>query len=143
MLGLDTLYWNEAPDDRLAALSAREVRVLLAQDRGLLKRGDVTYGYLVRQHLPERQLLEVVRRFGLERATAPFTRCMRCNGMLQPVAKADILDQLEPLTREHYDEFWRCESCEQIYWRGSHYEHMLDLIERTVGEAGSSSRNTR
>src|SRR5919202_6492437 len=85
MLGLDTLYERDAADDALAELSAREGRVLLTRDRGLLKRSLVVHGYYPRSDDPERQLAEVVARFDLGRAAAPFTRCMQCNGELEAV----------------------------------------------------------
>jgi uncharacterized protein with PIN domain len=46
------------------------------------------------------------------------------------VAKAAILDQLQPKTRRYYDEFWRCQACGQIYWRGSHVQRMQEVIDR-------------
>jgi uncharacterized protein with PIN domain len=54
----------------------------------------------------------------------PLRRCPRCNGLLEPVAKSVVLEELEPLTRLYYEEFKRCTVCGQIYWRGSHYERM-------------------
>src|SRR5262245_26599239 len=48
MLGFDTAYQRDAADDALAEASAREGRVLLTRDRGLLKRSLVVYGYFPR-----------------------------------------------------------------------------------------------
>jgi uncharacterized protein with PIN domain len=115
MLGFDTLY----PDER---------RILLTRDQGLVKRGVVTHGYCVRDTHPERQLLEVVRRFDLFRALEPFKRCMKCNGLLEPVPKEEILERLPPGTRHHYDVFHMCLDCQQIYWPGSHHQRMQRLI---------------
>ncbi|MCG8364490.1 MAG: Mut7-C RNAse domain-containing protein [Pseudanabaenales cyanobacterium] len=56
-------------------------------------------------------------------------RCLRCNGLLQPVAKAAICDRLEPLTKQYYDEFRICQDCDQIYWKGFHYARMQRLID--------------
>ncbi len=55
MLGFDTLYRNDAPDDELAEISGSENRILLTFDRQLLKRKNVKYGYLVRSRVPEYQ----------------------------------------------------------------------------------------
>jgi hypothetical protein len=55
---------------------------------------------------------------------------MRCNGTLQPVSKEAVLDRLEPLTRLYYDEFRICGDCGQVYWKGSHYEHMQRFIDQ-------------
>jgi uncharacterized protein with PIN domain len=99
-----------------------------------VKRGIVTHGYCVRDTDPERQLLEVVRRFDLYRSLEPFKRCMKCNGVLERVPKEDILERLPPKTAQYYDEFHECEGCGQLYWRGSHYERMQGLIDEILAQ---------
>lgn len=132
VMGLDTLYRNGYADDELARISSETQRILLTRDPGLLKRRIVTYGYWVRETEPEHQLHEILTRFDLLAAVSPFRRCLRCNGLLEPVDKRKILDRLLPETREHYDEFWICPSCDQVYWRGSHYRRMEQLVRRTL-----------
>lgn len=107
-------------------------RILLTQDRGLLKRSIVTHGYIVRSHAPEQQVREVLDRYHLHGAIAPFERCPRCNGKLIAVDKAEIGDRILPLTRLHYDEFSRCQSCDQIYWKGAHCDRIQQLIDRVT-----------
>jgi uncharacterized protein with PIN domain len=135
MLGLDTLYRNDYRDEELAQLSKDEQRILLTQDRGLLKRSMVTHGYLVREADPKRQVIAVVRRFDLAGSIVPFRRCMRCNGLLDPVPKEAIEGRLQSKTRQHYDEFAICRGCGRIYWKGSHHEDMHRRIERLIQRA--------
>lgn len=135
MLGFDTRYANFCDDDVLARISAEEARILLTRDVGLLKRGVVIYGYFVRATHPEAQLTEVARRYALLGAIQPFARCMRCNGALTTVTKAEVADQLPANVRDDYDEFRRCAACGQVYWRGTHYQRMQSLIARLRGEA--------
>lgn len=129
MLGFDTLYRNDYADEELARISSSEGRILLTRDRGLLKRSVVTHGYCLRTTNPRQQLIEVLRRFDLFDSIKPFQRCLHCNGLLQPVDKAAIIDRLLPQTRQHYDEFRRCQACDRIYWPGSHYRRMQQFIE--------------
>lgn len=133
MLGFDTLFRNDYTDVELAHISSGESRILLTRDRGLLKRSIVTHGYCLRTTDPRRQLTEVLHRFDLFGAIKPFQRCLRCNGLLEPVDKAAIVDRLAPQTRQHYDEFHRCQVCEHIYWPGSHYARMERFIDTVVG----------
>jgi uncharacterized protein with PIN domain len=133
MLGFDTLYRNDYPDDELARIASQEQRILLTRDRGLLKRGIIVYGYYVRETDPRRQMVEILRRYQLDGVIAPFRRCIRCNGPLRAVQKADIADRLAPKTREFYQEFSMCAACDQIYWKGSHYERMRQFIEGLLG----------
>ncbi len=128
MLGFDCLYHNDYDDGELAETSQSEERILLSRDRRLLMRKSVTYGYCLRSLDSLEQLTEVIQRFDLTSRIAPFHRCLRCNHLLEPVAKEAILDRLEPLTKLYFDEFQICPACQQIYWKGSHYEKMQKLI---------------
>ncbi|KJH71388.1 Mut7-C RNAse domain-containing protein [Aliterella atlantica] len=132
MLGFDTLYRNDYHDDLLADISSREGRILLTRDRGLLMRSIVTYGYYVRHTNPHKQLTEVFQRFALKEGVAPLQRCLRCNGLLVPVAKESIIDQLPPQVREQVDKFYHCQQCQQVYWQGTHYERMQEFIKSVV-----------
>jgi uncharacterized protein with PIN domain len=129
MLGFDCLYRNNYEDEELAETSRSEERILLSRDRRLLMRKSVTYGYCLRSLDSLEQLTEVIRRFDLASRIAPFHRCLRCNHLLEPVAKEAIIDGLEPLTKLYFDEFQICPACQQIYWKGSHYEKMQKLVE--------------
>jgi uncharacterized protein with PIN domain len=128
MMGFDTLYRNDYDDDELALVSSRENRVLLTRDVGCLKRSIVTYGYFVRETNPKLQVSEVVKRFDLLDLAAPFKHCTKCNGLLEPVTKEEVLDRVPAESAKHYDEFHRCQSCDQIYWKGSHYAQIQELI---------------
>lgn len=132
MMGYDTLYRNDYPDDELAAVSNAENRILLTRDTGLLKRSPVIYGYFVRNTSPRLRLIEISQRYNLVDEMQPFHYCMKCNGLLEPVAKNSIQNQLQAGIAEHYEVFHRCADCEQIYWQGSHYERMQRLIDDVV-----------
>lgn len=133
MAGFDTFYRNEISDPELIEAAVRERRILLSKDKDLLKRKEVIFGYLVREIQPERQLAEIVQLFGLKGQFKPLSRCLRCNGLLQPVGKEEIIAQLEPLTQKYYDSFRQCPGCGRIYWPGSHRDKML-LVLRGYGE---------
>jgi uncharacterized protein with PIN domain len=139
MVGFDTLYRNDYDDRELARTSAEQHRILLTRDRGLLMRSSVTHGYCVRETSPRRQLVEVVRRFDLSRCLQPFTRCMACNGALRAVPKGAVADRMPPLSRANYDDVWECELCRRIFWKGSHYRRMQQLVA-SLGEASNVHR---
>lgn len=131
MIGIDTLYYPNASDTRLAEVTAASGRVLLTKDKELLKRKRIEFGRLVREIQPERQLIEVVALFGLLGEVRPFSRCLGCNeGVLEPVEKELVRDRLEPLTIKYYDQFHTCNRCGKIFWAGSHRERMQGLLAR-------------
>lgn len=138
LLGFDALYRNDYHDDVLAQISVAERRILLTRDRGLLERKAITHGYCVLATNPERQLMEVVERFDLSGAATPFTRCLRCNRLLEPAVKETVQERLPPKTREAYDQFHVCPACQRLYWKGSQYERMKAFVNRILHSGKTS-----
>jgi uncharacterized protein len=134
LLGLDAAYCSQADDAWLAERAVRERRVLLSRDRGLLSRAQVVHGMLPRSDDPDVQTLEVLERY--RPTLAPATRCPRCNGVLEPVDRAAVWDQLPPRTRAAIDRYARCTSCGHLYWPGSHHEALRPLVARAREVAG-------
>jgi len=124
LVGFDVAYDCHAQDQELLQVMIRENRALLTRDRRLLMHSIVRHGYCPRSQHADAQTIEVVRRFGLFDSIAPFTRCLRCNALLEKVAKGDVIEKLEPLTKIYYEQFRRCSCCGQIYWAGSHYSKL-------------------
>ena len=129
LLGFDLAYDRNADDRQLLEVMTRENRALLTRDRRLLMHAIVQHGYCLRSQNPDKQTIEIVRRFDLLELIAPFTRCLRCNALLEETAKAEIIDKLEPLTKIYYNQFRRCPGCQQIYWSGSHFPKLQKRIE--------------
>lgn len=122
LAGFSTWWSRDADDAALAARAADEGRILLSRDRGLLKRRVVVHGQCPRSQDPDVQLEEVAARWDLAGRGAPFTRCAVCDGVLDDVAKAEVLDELPPRTRTDHHRFARCRDCGRIVWPGSHVD---------------------
>ncbi|PYL58550.1 MAG: hypothetical protein DMF30_02445 [Verrucomicrobia bacterium] len=129
LLGFDIVYDPAAEDRQLLGAMKSEERALLTRDRRLLMHAIVQHGYYLRSQNPLEQTIEVLRRFDLSSAFAPFTRCLHCNALLEQVEKSEVIEQLEPLTKIYYEQFRRCTGCGQIYWPGSHFDKLLARIE--------------
>lgn len=134
LLGFDALYQNDFQDEELAQIASSEERVLLTRDVRLLMRKHIVHGYWLRSKEPKEQIKEVLRRFRLKSIVTPWHRCLRCNGRLRKIAKHEIENRLEPLTKKYYHEFHICQDCNQIYWKGSHYLSLRHFIEEIAGE---------
>jgi len=132
LLGFDTEFPGDVPDEELARISAEEGRILLTRDRMLLKRNEVTHGCFLHSQNPEEQAGEILDRLDLRKCVKPFSRCLNCGGCLEPVDKGVVLHRLEPLTRKYYKEFSMCSICSRIYWKGSHYDAFIKLLERLL-----------
>lgn len=136
MLGFDTRYPSDRGDDALVRIANEEGRILLSRDRALLARAPLHRAYGVQATNPRRQLAEVVARFDLADTARPLTRCLRCNAPVAPVAKDAVAGQLSPTTRELYRDFWRCQGCGRVYWKGPHYRRMRRFIDAVLAGPG-------
>ncbi len=131
MVGFDTLYSSEDWGDKyIADTGGKENRIVLSRDIGLLKRSSVTYGYFVRNKDSYQQFTEITNRYSLKNNFAPFTRCIRCNSKIESVEKDEITNLLESGTKQEHNEFWQCTGCQQIYWKGTHYKRMVEMLEK-------------
>ncbi|MER7499666.1 Mut7-C RNAse domain-containing protein [Nonomuraea pusilla] len=128
LLGIDTAYHNDMDDPSLVVQANEERRVLLTQDRGLLRRRALWLGAYVRGSRPADQLRDLLDRFAPP--LRPWTRCTACNGELVPVGKDDVEPLLEAGTKRTYDAYGRCGACGQVYWRGAHAGHLEHIIEQ-------------
>ncbi|WP_328671743.1 Mut7-C ubiquitin/RNAse domain-containing protein [Streptomyces sp. NBC_00322] len=138
LLGLDAAYENEdIGDPALAALSAKEQRVLLSRDRGLLRRREIWAGAYIYSDRPDDQLRDVLERFAPR--LAPWTRCTACNGRLTDADKDSVQDQLQQGTQRTYDVFAQCTACERVYWRGAHHARLEAIVEEALREFGDAA----
>ncbi len=128
LCGFDTAYAGDRgieDDDPIAAIAERESRRLCTRDVELANRVPSSI-LLTERELPAQ--LEELRAAGvvLEVSERP-KYCGRCNGELLAVAVDEETPEYAPNPNEI--DCWRCRSCEQIFWKGSHYERMADTIE--------------
>jgi uncharacterized protein with PIN domain len=136
LLGIDVAYDPAAEDRHLVKVSSNENRALLTRDRRLLMYAAVQHGYYLRSQNPLEQTIEVLRRFDLDSILSPFSRCLRCNALLEPTQKENVIGQLEPLTKIYYEAFQRCTGCGQVYWSGSHFAKLQKRLEQIRANFG-------
>ncbi|MGZ5159358.1 MAG: Mut7-C RNAse domain-containing protein [Burkholderiales bacterium] len=128
MLGFDATYDNTLHDPVIVERGAAERRVVLTRDRELLKRRDVLRGCYVHALKPEDQLREVAHRYGIAARMQPFTLCLHCNLPLEPAKPEAVLEQVPERIRLQYHQFRHCAGCERIYWEGSHWDRMRNVL---------------
>lgn len=128
LAGIDTEMAKQQQAHEIVLAANVSQRILLSRNRNLLKIGQVTYGQLIRSPHHSEQMLEVMRRFSLRGAAKPLSRCLACNRLLESVDKHLIQHQLEPLTQRYYHQFSRCGNCGRVYWQGTHYAKLQELL---------------
>ena len=140
LLGFDVDYNNRRDDEELANISHDANRILLTRDRQLLKRKNVSKGFIIRDTNPEEQILEIIRRLDLQPLFKPFSRCIECNGIIEKVSPLKgtfcvIKNRIPQGVLSWCNEFYLCRACAKIYWKGSHYDRLKTAVLRITDSA--------
>jgi uncharacterized protein len=122
ILGYDAEWNLQLRTHELIVKANRESRVFLTRNLQLADRYPPANQLMVLgQEDPAEQLRAVVAEFELDSRFALFSKCIRCNVMLENVPdKEDIRSRVHPNVFEQHDEFTRCPHCGTVFWHGSH-----------------------
>lgn len=128
MCGYDAAYALDRDveaDAELVRLAETENRTLLTRDRELAARAD---GVVLTARGVEGQLRELHEAgFELALAAEP-AHCGRCNGAVARVAPDDAVPEYARDPGE--TAVWRCRSCGQYFWKGSHWARVAETLAR-------------
>ena len=134
ILGHDVEYTGSMDDKELVQKTKKENRVLLTRDLELYKQAIAkgAEAFLVESPDQTANLSSLAKRFRFPlEVDVRASRCPKCNGKIKLVPKSSIADEIPLTTSSNYNEFWRCQICSQIYWRGAHWKR----IDKTLDEA--------
>ncbi len=133
ILGHDVVYSTELDDDYLITVSRNEKRALLTRDLELYKRATAEGidAFYVDGKTGEEKLARLAKRFGFNLdVDMTRSRCPKCNINVRPTSKEKIIEKVEKNTLDHYDEFWKCPKCGQVYWQGAHWSRINETLEK-------------
>lgn len=134
ILGFDALFFSKIKDDELLAIAAKEGRVLLTKDTGLIQQAkNVKTLFLESEEWPK-QVRQVLERFDLWQNVNPHTRCIDCNMALKDLSRENARNLVSSFVFEHADDFALCPGCGKVFWRGSHFKDMEAQIEQILKE---------
>jgi uncharacterized protein with PIN domain len=125
--GYDVEYDRTAGDDLLHQKSKRRNTVLLTRDRELAARCKSGRVYFVEKTGAENQLAEIRGRFPVPPGAR--SRCLVCNLKIRPIARRKVEHLVPPFVYEQHSRFYRCSGCKRVYWKGTHFRHMLKALE--------------
>ncbi len=132
IMGFDAIFAGDLDDDEIAEIAINEGRILLTRDTSFLRRKSVFSGelkvvYIIHDDVRE-QLRQVVRALDLLPQSRPFSLCICCNEELLPCAKEEVRELVPPYVYSTQENFMRCPRCGRIYWRGTHWHRMKEVI---------------
>lgn len=130
--GFEAHWQPHIEDAELLRLAKQPETVVLTTDsflleRRVVRRGEVRVFWLPPVLRASEQLVAVLRHFGLRPAEP---RCMRCGGELVRVEKAAVAERIPPRTARWLDEYFVCQRCGQLFWRGTHWQRIQAQIDR-------------
>jgi len=129
MLGYDTLFYRGAADRNFLRKAQQENRVVLTRKRDLAKREFEGVLLVVENDHVERQVEEVLENLDLKPVSDRyFSLCLRCNVLLEEVAKEDVVNRVPPYVYENNSRFMTCSRCGAVYWPGTHIENARKWI---------------
>ncbi len=136
-LGHDTFYREGIEDGELVEIARCEGRILISSDAKLFERRPVASGAVRSVMLPRglrllEQVEHVVRVLGLPMLDA---RCSTCNGRLVRATRDEVAADVPARSLVWAREFYRCESCGQVFWDGTHWERIRAVRMRFDGFA--------
>lgn len=129
--GFDTFYANSEMDDsELIKTSKNENRVLITRDKNLLQvaRKEKLKAIEINTTDINEQIKKVLNQRKVDKSKV-LSRCILCNTTIEEIKK-DIVEKNVPkrvfLSNER---FWFCPKCKKFYWKGTHYENMIEKIK--------------
>jgi hypothetical protein len=125
VLGYDTVYWR-GDDAGLVRLAVAERRLVLTRDTRLPPRLPPGQTLFIESDHYDEQIRQVIDRLGWPTRTGH--RCLRCNLLLEAADKAELRGQVPEFVWLRHDKFVRCPGCLRIYWEGTHFQRMTEVV---------------
>ncbi|MCV0401089.1 MAG: Mut7-C RNAse domain-containing protein [Nitrosopumilus sp.] len=134
LLGFDTEYYSDIDDLKLISKAKNEQRTIISKDQELIaraKKQDIVSVHVTKEDEIE-QFLEILEHIPLELDTisGDTARCTKCNSPTLQIDKSKISGKIPQKVLEFNDKFWKCESCNQIYWEGTHIKKLQEFLEK-------------
>ena len=137
ILGYEVRYDASAKDNDLLTIAGEENMLLLTRDEELYQRAlaKKIASALVVGETEEERLAQMANSFGVRLDTnMAETRCPECGASLIEKSKSDIANEVPEESLKTYDQFWKCsnQSCEKVYWVGSHWKQIRQTLEEAT-----------
>lgn len=130
LIGYDTIISTSNKIDFLHRICSLQSRILLTRMKHSMYLFKSNYVYIDSDKHQD-QLKQVIKALNLKDFIL-FRRCLICNRILSNITKEKIEHLLPDKANMRFQQFTYCKKCGRIYWKGTHYETMLDFLHTTV-----------
>lgn len=138
--GFDASWKADISDWELISTARDESRMVLTSDSGIMHRGVVRDGEVPALFLPHGLGIREQLAFVLQELHLPLreSRCMVCGGVLIAIAKDEVRERVPRRSFAWVDQFWECERCRHVFWKGTHWTRIVDQLQRAFKSAQPS-----
>ena len=128
ILGYDTKYVKNVSDEKIIEIAEKEGRIVLTRDKLLARKSK---GIYINERDVEEQLKKVIESLNLDiEEEKILTRCTICNIKVTKIDKDKVKGKVPEYVWNNNEDFWICPSCKRIYWIGSHWNKMEEVIQK-------------
>jgi len=132
IMGFDTFYANaEMSDEDLLNIAKGENRTIFTRDKELIIRGKKKNLNVIAIETTDLdlQLNHALKHVNIDEKSI-LSRCTLCNTVLGAVEKNKVQEKVPSKVFENNEKFWFCSRCNKFYWMGSHYNEMINKIDK-------------
>jgi uncharacterized protein with PIN domain len=133
--GCDAAWIQGITDENLIQQPQDQNATIITTDSLLLERRVITSGAVKALWVPP--TLKISGQLRLVRAELNLhqleSRCMRCGGELREVNKEAIKEKIPPKTYSWIDEYFQCQRCGKIFWKGTHWKRIESELQKASG----------
>lgn len=124
--GFDVVFKKNSSREFVISIAKEQERIILTRDLAI-KESDVVF---VESDNFREQIEQVFKLSGIPSSEKAFTRCLDCNIILIPADKDEVEGKVPPYVFKTHRKFLRCPQCDKIFWKGSHYDRMKEILEK-------------
>jgi hypothetical protein len=132
LFGFDCKYFATIKDEQLLLIAKNENRILITRDHiitNVCKKQNISTIDLFSTD-ETNQIIEICKKINLDKCEININnaRCTICNDVIQPIEKEKIIDKIPGGVAQNMQQFWICNSCNRIYWEGTHIRNLQKFI---------------
>lgn len=132
ILGFDTEYDASLNMQECINYCQEYNRIFITRSNEANKRAEILgiQSFVIKKTNISDQLKELsIRGIKLPKLDIGKARCSLCNGKILLCTASEVKALIPEGSKKRYQEFYRCNACNQPYWEGSHWIRIRETIE--------------
>ena len=131
-LGYDAAIYKSISLHNKIRLANKEKRIYLTRDKKVAKLKQKFSRKLIKSENYREQLKELKGYIEFDENRI-MTVCPNCNRILKNTTKEKVKNLVPEFIYKNHNEFKVCFHCGRVYWKGSHYEKILQTFREIFG----------